>query len=108
MKKVFNVIPQQTVFLTVKKAQQALDSYMKCEGRGNRGGHRNRPDGTRGPVVLYDYKVFEVMFAIDRTPNRDGWIVRAVWLVPGLGLISSADILGLFHLVCQYQLKAAS
>jgi hypothetical protein len=105
MKNTFNMIPQQTVFSTVKKAEQALDSYMDWIGRSNKGGHRNRPDGTRGPVVLYDYEMFQLMFAVDRTPNRDGWIVREVWLVRGLDPIVPADILGLFHSISPYYAK---
>jgi hypothetical protein len=70
---------ESPVFSTVKEANEALDSFMNRKGCANNGSHYTRPDGSRGPIVVYDFGMFELMFTLDRV--QDGWKVSAVWPV---------------------------
>lgn len=65
-------------FKTVNRANQALDCYMGLHGHSSSGGHFNRPDGTRGPAVLYSFGKCSVMFTLDR--DEEGWKVSGCWL----------------------------
>lgn len=82
------------VFGTVKLANQALDLYMGRKGYSSKGGHCNRPDGTRGPVVAYPMGACELVFVVDREKGR--WKVSTVWLMRNRKPVSLADLLNGF------------
>jgi hypothetical protein len=62
---------------TVNEAITQLDWRMWREAVNDRGGHYNRPDGTRGPVAKYPFGDYQIVFVIDRCWEK--------WMVSGLG-----------------------
>ncbi len=63
---------------TVNEVISSLDWCLDSEAVNDRGGHYNRPDGTRGPVAKYPFSTFNLIFAINRYGNE--WVISSTWL----------------------------
>jgi hypothetical protein len=66
-------------FDSVDEANEALDEFVGDRGYSDWGSDHERPDGTRGPVVVFHLSDLELMFGVNR--GQEGWTVTAVWLI---------------------------
>ena len=66
-------------FKTLREANEALDKFLGARGNSYDGAHYIRPSGERGPIVRYNMKYSELLFAVDRVGA--GWYVAYAWEV---------------------------
>ena len=78
-------------FADVDEANEALNEFVGERGYNDWGQDHEKPDGTRGPVVVFHLGDFELMFSVNR--GQKGWAVTAVWLIRFEKAISVPDLL---------------
>jgi hypothetical protein len=82
----------------------ALNTFIGVNGNCFDGSHYNRPDGSRGPVVLFRYSFVQLMVAVNRIADRGWQLGNGWWKIGGNTYPASLnDLLYLWQVARAYE-----